>query len=210
MTIAEIVKRFMERNHYRLVQGTDNNIAPLTPFFIMDAGYQYYCKFIKGLELAQEAQLYRNKWYKAWKAFNSRLTTCFNADEREEVYDLMEDCQAFIQHDMELTWINGTNCFCDVFSLEEQKVLAAIMMANQLAVDAQSLWRTMHCGKDNGDINGVLAWSKKTAEYYMGSKGVLECKVSGKKVEQLQKCEKALVLKILRWIETINDKVSNN
>ena len=199
MTVREMALKFMATNHYRLKKGSLDSAEPLVPFFLMDAGDQFYNKYVRALPLAREAKRARSKWHESYLAFNRCFTASYNTAEREEVNDLMDRFQDYIAHDVEITRINGTNCFCDTYGLDDQLALAGILMTNQLAVDAQTMWHQMH-GRDSRLIDGVLQWSKTTAEYIMSANGVEAVPISEKKYKQLEACEKALLMKTLRWI----------
>ena len=208
MTLREMTEKYMAANNLRIVKGGTDDIAILMPYFLMDAGYQYYCKVVKPLKLAQEAKRARSRWAAAYLAFNRRLTNSFlDPAERCEVTDLMDEFEEAIANDLLITQVAGMTCFQDEFNFEQQKILSAIMMTNILAVCAQTMWRTLYYGRESVSINGVLQWSKTTADYYMGGLGLRTCLVKQSRVDHLNKCNETLCNKIILWIKRKNEEL---
>lgn len=206
MRVRDIVQRYLDANRLQLTGGSIDCISPVFPYFVMDAGYQYFCKYVKPLALSREAKRARSRWCKAYLDFNRHFTSAYSVDEQCEVSDLMDEFEAAIANDLMITQVAAMKCFEKEFSLEDQQVLSAVFMTNSLACDAQNIWAELHHGFQNKDINGALEWSRDMSMWYMKGFGNIQCTLTEGQVEYLRKCKDILSVKIVNWLKAKNEK----
>lgn len=201
MTNSEMVRLYIERNGYRYTKKPgEESLAPLMPYFIMDIGYQYYCKDILTMKVRHQLKQQKERWSESYLTFNDTFVNTYTNDELIEVGDLIDQLHQYIGNYLTIAQVSGMKVFEKEFDFNQQKILSSILMTNKLAVIAQHTWRAMW-KRDNHDINGVMEWSLGFSDWYMKSLGKNKCNVTEEACNTLVISVNNLIDRMTKWLQ---------
>jgi len=216
MNIETLAKQYAK--HYGFLyetKGVEGHVEILMPYLMMDCGYQYLknvTKYKKKGLIKHKAAQKLGRWRKAYETFFDTLYVAYpsDSDERQEVIDLMDRMESYIEHDLFIASICSSNCFMS-YTGEMEEVLTSALMANMFSQMVYTLFKSMYATATfsraswaklqniTRAIGAVLQNSKDFSELMMGDTG--EGEVTERKVMELKRSQSAIINKIRLWIK---------
>lgn len=177
ITYQEIVDTYLAHKHMRLSGKARDDVRMMTPFYLMDASYQVFCKDIKNLECKRQLKQAKTRWNESYCKFFSDFMAPFNEDQTEFITDQMDEFENYIHNKVVMLKTTVMNVFPPEASFEEKRILASVLTSNALSQMAQHICRDMfrdkwHRPKDNLTIESVTKYSYEFARCFPVSKGV--------------------------------------
>lgn len=128
--------------------------APLLPYFAGDIILSIYNAHLASLPASHEFKQARNRWRKAYTAFNAPFFACFNEQERDEVIDYMDAFEKQVGNAVEICRLNLLDYCPESLPFEKRMALSYMMLANVLATGAQGLWNVAYRKRPRAAIIG--------------------------------------------------------
>lgn len=177
ITNQQIVDTYLAYKHMRLSGTARDDVRMMTPFYLMDASYQVYCKDIKNFECKHKVKEVKTRWNESYRKFFSDFLQPFDVDQTEFITDQMDDFEDYIHNKMVMLKTTVMGVFSPETSFEEKKILASVLTCNALSQMAQYIHRDMyrdkwHRPKDSSLIEAVTKNSYEFANHFPVSKGV--------------------------------------
>lgn len=183
-----------------------HSLAPLMHFFLVDLADDIFTKNWKDHDLTQESSSMRNDILSTFFWHNKDFFFAFNQDDTDAILEKVNDLQAYIGHDVFIADIAGQETINEL-EAAEQKSFSSLWLTNILCANAQDLYAHNHeqrsrikIGKTrkvfNKDINTLLRLTRDLAEREFPGGEVDE-----RKYDRVLKAERALAIKIMRWME---------
>lgn len=177
ITNQEIVDTYLAYRHMKLSGTARDDVRMMTPFFLMDASYQVYCKDIKDYECRQMLKSIKHKWRESYRKFNAEFFRAFNPDQQDFIVDQMDEFEEFIHHKVVMLKTTVMGLFSPEATFEEKKILASVLTCNVLSQMAQHIWSDMYRDKwlrpaDNPLIGVVTKNSYEFANHFPVSRGI--------------------------------------
>lgn len=200
MTSSELVDRYLGHMGLRRVKGA--GYEPILPFFMLDAMYQIMSKDLKPIACKHEQKLAMKRWKEAYHAFNSDFFSVFNEDQTDEIIDMMDSFEAYIQNDIiiaEVAVMNELQKYEIVF--EDQKILSSCMLCHILAQSALVAWNAVYVKTPNRYIKAMI----KNAYIYMNQyfKKVSGAHIDPNSSETICNAVNILCRKMVRFLNTL-------
>lgn len=165
MTIEEILDAFFRSRGLRRVKGASPE--PLLPFLMMDCVYQMYNQWVAKLELKFEAKRYRKEWERAYSKMNMMFFRAFDADQTDEVIDMMDDFEEYINNDLVITKIAVMNILEENRTLEEQQVASSCLVGEVLCYSAMVVWNKVYKGTRQMDVYNQIDRIRKSIHRFI-------------------------------------------
>ena len=161
------MQRFLEAQGLSIIKGhlcTDLFL----PYLLMDCQYQIFDKNIKGINMKGYMKSIKNRWAEQNKLFFKSLFIGLNPEECEELTDLMDEFEDFIQNDVSILKSHIVSCIPSEVDFEKRVLIGDSMSCNILAQCAQIVWgsmfKTPHGNQDtNAKIKGIENLSHRMA-----------------------------------------------
>lgn len=177
ITNQQIVDTYLAYKHMKLSGTARDDVRMMTPFYLMDASYQVYCKDVKDFECKHKVREAKTRWKESYRRFFKDFLMPFNVDQTEFITDQMDDFEDYIHNKMVMLKTTVMNVFPPEATFEEKKILASVLTSNALSQMAQHVYRDMYRDKwnrpkDNNLIEAVTKNSYEFANYFPVSRGV--------------------------------------
>lgn len=167
MTHAELADIYLASRDLRLVKG--DGIAVLLPLILMDAVYQIYTKKIAPLECSHMLQSYKTKWDKSYHLFNRDFFRPFTVEQRDDLLDLMDAYEEFIEDDM-LNLKAAIIGYVPEESIERADIIASLLLCNSLIQCSQAVWKkTFKNAYGKPETNPHIESVQKNAYLFMNA-----------------------------------------
>lgn len=127
VTINDVITAILKAKGMRKIKGSEDDVAPIIPYILMDTAYTLYCKHIRTLKCSFKAKKARNSFGENYGKFNRDMFRCLNAAQAVFVTDIMDRWEKFIEKDLFITHIQITNLFWRE-SRERQDILSEAML----------------------------------------------------------------------------------
>lgn len=150
------MQRFLEAQGLSIIKGhlcTDLFL----PYLLMDCQYQIFDKNIKGINMKGYMKSVKNRWAEQNKLFFKSLFIGLNPEECEELTDLMDEFEDFIQNDVSILKSHIVSCIPSEVDFEKRVLIGDSMSCNILAQCAQIVWGSMFkTPNGNQDTNAKI------------------------------------------------------
>lgn len=180
---------------------------PILPFFMLDAMYQIMSKEIVPIKSRQEQKLALKRWQASYNAFNRDFFSAFSPDQQDEIIDLMDAFESYINNDIIVAEVAVMNELAKLnISFEHQKAVAASMMCHVLTQAAQITWGAIYKNKYNVSresphINAILKYSSMWMNLYFSK--VSDAYVNPNDSKQICDAMDALCRKMVKFLKTL-------
>lgn len=199
----------------RLTDTEVDTIAPLAPFIVMDVVYQLYHESVERVEWSHELNRYKGRWSEAYTTFNTRLFRAFNEEMQMGFVEKMDDFNESIHHTLTLSRLACMECFKEIADVDQQKVLASVLMAHTLTHHAkneyESYFRTYY---GTGELKAIRyateMFSEAYLDRYMGKRHLITKERFETAINNLSAHIKVLIRQIDRWIDNDDRKSQEN
>lgn len=182
-TNKDFLDAYCKKRGLTMKDEADDSIHVLMPFVMMDVAYEYYTKNILRYKAKQWAKKCKSNWADSYKEFNDFLFQSFDPDMQNAFMDKMDKFKKFMYVDIIALQAKMLRCLPTKSSQEKRQIIAAAMLFNRIAREAQDWWctfytKTVHIRTSegflnhqihtqNGGLNGCLTWSKEFAAEIM-------------------------------------------
>ena len=162
MTPNALVDTYLAHIGMRRVAG--DGYDAIMPFFMLDAMYQILAKDISPIPCKQEQKLILKRWKGAYNSFNRDFFSAFSQEQQDEIIDMMDDFQEFINNDIIIAKVAVMNQLKPLgLTFEQQKIVASCMVCHVLAQTAQITWGAIY--KNRWGEDKVNPYIKAIAKY---------------------------------------------
>lgn len=193
-TNKDFLNAYCKKRGLTMKDEADDSIHVLMPFVMMDVAYEYYTKEIKTYKVKQWAKKCKGYWADAYKEFNDFLFDSFDADMQDAFMYKMDKFKKFMYVDIVSLQAKMLRCLPTKSSQQKRQAVAAAMLFNRIARDAQDWWctfytKTIHIRTSdgyldhnvhtqNGGLNGCITWPKEFATELMKADPTFEESIS--------------------------------
>lgn len=189
----------------RRIQG--DGYDAILPFFMLDSMYQIMSKEIAPIPCRQEQKLALKRWREAYNSFNQDFFRAFNADQRDEIIDMMDAFEAYINNDVLIARVAVINELTKYdIPFEQQKVVSSCVLCHVLAQTAQITWRAIYKNswgedRDNPHIRAILKNCWKWLNIYFAS--ITDAYVNPNDSEPICTAMNILCKKMVKFLSTL-------
>lgn len=172
MTSSDLVDIYLYHLGMHRVKG--DGYDAILPFFMLDAMYQIMTKEIVPIKSRHEQKLAMKRWMASYTTFNRDFFSAFDQDQQDEIIDMMDDFEAYINNDVIVAEVAVMNELAKYeIPFEEQKAVAACMVCHVLAQTSQITWGAIYKNKrgqdkENPYIKAILKYSWQWMNLYFG------------------------------------------
>ena len=198
-------------NKYRGVQGYSgeiNSLTAITHFFLMDASYDMYNKYIRTLPLKHEEKNISSAMLRCFNQYFHNFFAPFNQDQRDYILDKCDDMLEYIKNSVELARIAMMDC-CEGDPVDAQIKEANIWLCNRFASEAQEFYKrtwkkagfrmygALYTKSDvDKNIDGILKYTIALSSRIFDNNS----DVSDKHYDRFKKCVAAMTHSVCEWI----------
>ncbi|MBE6294255.1 MAG: hypothetical protein E7090_06185 [Bacteroidales bacterium] len=185
------------------------HIAPFLPYLIADTLMLNFEENLKG-RLRQKEKFHANKMMGAYHRFIHSFFLCFDPEEQTELTDMMDALHEYIIHDLSIFAVQVQNIVIEM-QPEERKTFSAVAVCRILSANIKYSWEAMYRRSDseaipNSDVQAIYHHGVELfREYSRRTPRYLE-KTDLGNYEIIKQAEKALINRILNFIEVYNEK----
>lgn len=179
----------------------------ILPFFMLDAMYQIMSKDIATVPSRQEQKLALKRWQASYNSFNRDFFSAFSQDQQDEIIDMMDSFEAFINNDIIVAEVAVMNELAKYdISFDQQKVVASCMMCHVLAQAAQITWNAIYknsrfCPKESPHIKAILKHSSTWMNLYFAK--ISDAHINPNDSEQICTAMDILCKKMVKFLKTL-------
>lgn len=202
MTNREITDIYLKHKKKKRISEPSEAMTALLPFFIMDACYQLYSKYISPMECTFLLKKHKKEWSRNYQKFNKDFFYPFNDDETDFIVDKMDSFGDYISNYLKIGRAKIMNALRqEDLPFETREILATCMMCNILAQSAQCIWQRVYQnklgeGEVNYEIQGVAKASIGFMDAYHHSSRHIDLNECPEVVEAVD----VLCKKIVQWL----------
>lgn len=164
MDANTLVEAYVAHLGLKRVQGTGAD--PILPFFILDVMNTILHRDLFPVKAQHEEKKAKKLWVQNYHTFNKDFFSAFNDEQQDEIIDIMDDFEAYVNNDVVIVKVAVMNEIAkyDV-SLADQVVLADLMVCHILAQTAQIVWTAVY-RRENKFIHSILFYAGRWMELY--------------------------------------------
>lgn len=207
MDANNLVDTYLRHRGLRRVKG--EGYDAILPFFMLDAMYQIMTKEIVPIPCRQEQKLALKRWKTSYNLFNRDFFSAFNQDQQDEVIDMMDSFEEFINNDILIAEVAVMNELAKYdIPFDKQKTVASCMICHVLAQTAQITWVAIYKnsrGKDreNPHIKAILKYSWVWMNLYFAS--ITDAYINPNDSEPICTAMNILCKKMIKFLYTLNN-----
>lgn len=200
--IDATVAAYMKHMHLYLKTGTRADLSIFFPYVVMDyVQHSLYVNDLKELDYTHDGAKWRNVWMNAYNRFNYDFKASLDADQCGIVIDDMDLFETEVSNAVMVARVSVMDELGG--SLEDQKVLSALVLCNALTQCAQTFWGWMFHNSTGGsqrsrDLDAILSATKNIAGWYAPRIKVQELRLNGK--ERIDTAMEALTNRLKLFI----------
>ena len=221
MTKKELINRYFASVGRTLTQG--ESAEPLLPFLLGDAILTIFTRDIAPLDLRHEEKRLRKDWSAHYTIFNRPFFSAIGIDNYDQITDLMDDFEAYIDINI-MTLRSEIMLLLQDVPFERRQVIVSAILCHVLAQAAQCAWGNCYrVGKVVGyNANGrqmIVHRPEKNPHLQAINKDAFQLTnrwhaainkalIDPNKTKGIPAAIAALCRKIYSWVET-TDKTEN-
>ena len=200
MTNKEINEALLKKRGYKQYVGNKDNLSPLMYFFLADASFQVFDKYVSKRVCKGREKAYMSRMKEGYHLFFKNFFAAFSPDQIDYLLEKADAYEAYIQHHADIAEIAMQECD-NGRPIEEQRELSRCWLCNLLAASAQDsrgeCWRTGR-NKPLFDryIDQVLKASKEYSRLRFGEGPEL----TEKQLNRVQLSVRIIAKKTCEWL----------
>ena len=199
MDANTLVETYVAHLGLKRIKGTGAD--PILPFFILDVMNTILHRDIFPVKSQFEEKKARKLWVQNYHIFNKDFFSAFNDDQQDEIIDIMDGFETFINNDVVIVKVAVMNEISKYgVELEDQVVLADVLVCHILAQSAQILWTAVY-RKENPYIRSILFYAGKWMELY--AKRRVDRAIHTEDSEEITNAVNALCKKIVKFLDRL-------
>lgn len=214
---TDLVMKFTEHYGMHLISGAERptDIGPLLPFLLLDAGWMDVSREIERMPCRQKLEFHRRRLAEAYGSCMGWLFRPFTEDETDMIIELMDEMEAMISRDHDVTRFTVMRALSRDFNAEQQKVAAAAIMLNTMAWMAETVTDKTYKGCAMGGFKRDLALLRHHCEKfgaeYMRQQRIENNNLTEAEVKEIDTAAFILETRIIKWLkETRNEQTETS